>query len=197
MELKNKFNLFSSSEEMISMFLGLVIVVVVAGLVFSFFRKHKGIVSVPGVTVTQNNENKTAHEESKPNEYVVKKGDNLWKIAVVTYNDGYKWTEIAKANNLKNPGILEKDQKLVLPQLDKKEVITATDKVEVIGNGTTKILTEQKEYTVVKGDNLWKIAVATYKDGYKWTKIWETNKKLLKNPGSLEIGMKLVLPMLN
>ena len=32
--------------------------------------------------------------------YTVVKGDYLWTIAVRAYGDGYKWVEIAKANNL-------------------------------------------------------------------------------------------------
>lgn len=196
MELKKRFKFFSSSEELISMFLGLVIVVVVAGLVLNFIQRNKNKVSVPGVTITQSDE--STNDKDFENEYIVKKGDNLWKIAVATYNDGYKWTEIAKENKLTNPGLLEKDQKLILPKIERKEVaVITTDKTETTGKGETKISTEQKEYVVVKGDNLWKICVANYKDGYQWTKVWQANKKILVNPSNLEIGMKLVLPMLN
>lgn len=38
--------------------------------------------------------------------YTVQKGDSLWDIAVRAYGDGYKWTDIAKANNLENPGLI-------------------------------------------------------------------------------------------
>ena len=38
--------------------------------------------------------------------YVIEKGDSLWKIAVRAYGDGYKWVEIARENNLKNPNII-------------------------------------------------------------------------------------------
>ncbi len=48
--------------------------------------------------------------------YTVVKGDHLWNIAVRAYGDGYKWTTIAAANNLKNPGYIEVGQKLKLPR---------------------------------------------------------------------------------
>lgn len=47
--------------------------------------------------------------------YTVQTGDYLWKIAEEKYNDGYKWTEIAKANNLENPDIIHAGNVLVLP----------------------------------------------------------------------------------
>lgn len=48
--------------------------------------------------------------------YKVEKGDSLWKIAVRAYGDGYKWPEIAQANNLVNPNYIEVDQELNLPR---------------------------------------------------------------------------------
>ena len=48
--------------------------------------------------------------------YTVIKGDHLWGIAVRAYGDGYKWVEIANANNLKNPNILFVDTVLTLPR---------------------------------------------------------------------------------
>ncbi len=38
--------------------------------------------------------------------YTIEKGDSLWKIAVRAYGDGYKWVEIARENNLKNPNVI-------------------------------------------------------------------------------------------
>lgn len=38
--------------------------------------------------------------------YTVVKGDYLWSIALRAYGDGYKWTEIAKVNNLANPDVI-------------------------------------------------------------------------------------------
>lgn len=48
--------------------------------------------------------------------YAVVRGDSLWKIAVRAYGDGYKWIEIAKTNNLKNPNIIHAGNVLTLPR---------------------------------------------------------------------------------
>lgn len=48
--------------------------------------------------------------------YKAQAGDSLWKIAVRAYQDGYKWPEIAKTNNLANPDYLEVGQDLKLPR---------------------------------------------------------------------------------
>lgn len=48
--------------------------------------------------------------------YTVQKGDHLWGVAVRAYGDGYKWVEIAKANNLKNPNLLFVGTVLTLPR---------------------------------------------------------------------------------
>ena len=45
---------------------------------------------------------------------------------------------------------------------------------------------------VVKGDNLWKIAVDKYGDGGKWIEIAKKNN--LVNPRIIEIGQKLLVP---
>jgi nucleoid-associated protein YgaU len=175
---KNSF--FKSSEEAISMFLGLVIVVVVVGLVINFFNKRKGVADVPGVQ----DELTEVGNSSIDNRYVVQAGDSLWDIAEAKYNDGYKWSDIAEANQLSNPGLIEKGQKLVIPQ------ILATDIEEEI----VVVEKENAEYVVSTNDNLWNIAVSRYSDGYQWINIWNANRDILNSPDQLEIGMVLVLP---
>ena len=180
--MKRKLENKKSAEEMVSMFLGLVIVMVVFGLVVNFFQKRKGSISVPGVEMIAGSE--TGEEGAMivggGNVYVVEMGDNLWKIAEKHYNSGYKWVEIAEENNLTNPGLLAKGQELKLPELS----VEANETVAIEGD----------TYVVKMGDNLWEIAVGAYGDGYAWTKIWQVNKNVLNDPGLLEIGMSLVLP---
>ncbi|MDD4938362.1 MAG: LysM peptidoglycan-binding domain-containing protein [Candidatus Shapirobacteria bacterium] len=186
-KLKRKY--FKSTEEVVSMFLGLVIVVVVIGLIFNFFQKKKGTINIPGSTDVEISQSESGKIFNKDGEYVVKKGDSLWKIAVSEYNDGYKWVEVAKMNNLKNPGVIEVGQKIVLPKVEIKEVVVT----DLQGKGNSII---SGEYKVVKGDSLWKISVRAYGDGYQWVKIWESNKPKIINPNGLEIGMVLTIPSL-
>lgn len=193
-QIKRKY--FKSTEEVISMFLGLVIVVVVGGLIFNYFQKNKGTISVPGssdeVVLSENVYN------DKSGGYEVVIGDSLWKIAMKKYGNGYAWGEIAKANNLKNPSALEAGQKLVIPE----KVLVNGKEFGLLGTTTiaannNSSITSGTEYVVVKGDNLWKISVKAYGDGYQWTKIWQENKPKLPNANGLEIGMTLTIPKLN
>lgn len=182
--IKRKNSFFKSTEEAVSMFLGLAIVLVVIGLVFNFFKGRKKIANIPGA---ENSLELTATESGSKvisgGEYVVAKGDDLWKIAVKKYNDGYKWVDIAKANKIKNAGYIEVGQKLILPELTVKTAV-AESKPTITGGS----------YVVVKNDSLWKIAMAKYNDGYKWMDIYKANKTLIGNPNKIEIGMTLVLP---
>lgn len=47
--------------------------------------------------------------------YTVQKGDSLWNISVATYGTGFRWTEIAKANNITNPNLIFTGNVLTLP----------------------------------------------------------------------------------
>lgn len=51
----------------------------------------------------------------KEKSYTVVTGDDLWNIAGKEYGDGYRWGDIAKANNLTNPDIIHAGNVLQLP----------------------------------------------------------------------------------
>lgn len=178
--VKNKF--FKSRDDVVSMFLGLAVVVAVGGFMVNFIEKRKGNVEVPGVINDLRIEELEKIDEEKlaSNEIRVMENDSLWKIAEREYQDGYKWVEIAKVNNLKNPDLLVKGQILVIPEIAKV-------------NQGEKDTFEVTEYIVLRGDSLWKIATKVYGDGYQWTKIWMDNKSKLNSPDKLEIGMTLIL----
>lgn len=58
----------------------------------------------------------TIKPEDGNNTYTVQRGDNLWNIAVEVYGDGFRWTDIAEANNLANPHIIHAGNVFNLPR---------------------------------------------------------------------------------
>ncbi|MDP2586122.1 MAG: LysM peptidoglycan-binding domain-containing protein, partial [Candidatus Levybacteria bacterium] len=126
--------------------------------------------------------------------YTIKPGDDLWTISENLYKDGFKWTEIAKINNLENPGLIYAGNKLVLPKIiqEKQVAINTQPSLEisakVIQNNSITVNT----YVVVSGDNLWNIAVRAYGDGFKWREIAEAND--LKNPSLIHPGNNFKIP---
>ena len=153
----------------------------------NFFQRNKGVINIPGssdIKISQEELLNNIDSQVVNSEYTVVLGDSLWKIAQNKYNNGYLWGEIAKANNIVDSSILLVGQKLVLPNIDNKQDSFVSN---TISTG---------DYTVVKNDSLWKIAVRAYGDGYQWTKIWQENKLKLINPDELEIGMILTIPKL-
>lgn len=51
----------------------------------------------------------------KDKSYTVTQGDDLWDISVKEYGNGYRWGDIAKANNLVNPNLIHPGNVLMLP----------------------------------------------------------------------------------
>jgi nucleoid-associated protein YgaU len=50
------------------------------------------------------------------------------------------------------------------------------------------------DYTVKKGDSLWKIAETYYGNGSKYKGIFEANKLMLKDPDKIYLGQMLRIP---
>ncbi len=60
-------------------------------------------------------EDLTSLNASSNKYYTVVKGDTLWAIAQRFYGNGSRYPEIAKANNISNPNIINVGQKLIIP----------------------------------------------------------------------------------
>ncbi|WP_227842537.1 LysM peptidoglycan-binding domain-containing protein [Clostridioides sp. ZZV14-6154] len=54
--------------------------------------------------------------------------------------------------------------------------------------------TKQKTHKVGKGDSLWSLAKKYYGNGDLWKKIYDANKKLIKNPDLIKDGWVLMIP---
>jgi nucleoid-associated protein YgaU len=110
-------------------------------------------------------------------QYVVVRGDYLWKIAKMEdiYGDPYQWIRIYCVNKdqIKNPDLIHPDQ------------------VFNIARGVGK-----NEYLVVKGDWLAKIASCpkVLNDPTQWTKLYEANKDVISDPNLIYPHQVLTLP---
>ena len=90
--------------------------------------------------------------------YEVKSGDSLWKIAQEHLGRGNRYTEIMELNGLSSDRIYP-GMKLKLPGAS--------------GGGNVEIVS--REYTVKRGDSLWKIAQSHLGSGSRYTEIMELN----------------------
>lgn len=164
----------------VSLFLGALVVVIVAFLLFFLLNGFREVKKINFADLRNQLQNQL-NQEQKPNPsstnneqnktYVVKEGDTLWSIAENKYKDGEKWVEISVINNLSNPDNIIVGTKLTLPDNTGKKL---------------------KTHTVTTGENLWKIALNEYGDGFAWAKIATLNH--LSNPNWINSGQILILP---
>lgn len=191
---KKLLKFFKVNESKISTFLGLIVILAVIVIAFRYFRSinNEGQ-TLPEITPSPADEIKLSTNEKGqivpeglPKKYIVKQGDNLWKIAQENYTSGYNWVDIARENKFVNPGLLYVGQELTLPEA---EVITIS-KEEISDEAAVSINSET--YVVQKGDSLWEIAVKAYADGYKWPEIAKANN--IENPNLIFAGNTMQLP---
>jgi nucleoid-associated protein YgaU len=200
MDLKSLLKSLKMNESRLSAIIGGLIIIIIGFMVVNYFRNLR-----PGTTTpTSETIEATPSTEKK---YTVQEGDTLWSIALKEYNDGYQWTKIRDANNLKNANQLNAGQELTIPTIEVSASAKASPTTAVTPSATPTVVVKPSEnqptqntteaitgdtYTVVKGDSLWKIAIRAYGDGYKWTEIAKANK--LVNPSLIHPGNVFTLP---
>ncbi len=193
-KLKHWLKQLKLNESTISMLLGGMVVVVVGILIYNYFssvgNNNQELVEVsptPGSVELVEEEGKMVPKDL-PTTHTVVKGEYLWSISEKYYGNGYNWVDIARENKLAQANLLFEGQQLTIPRVEVK-VAPKNEESQASAN-----VIEGSTYTVVKGDSLWKIAVRTYQDGYKWSLIADANKDKLANPNAIEVGMVLNLP---
>ncbi len=113
--------------------------------------------------------------------YVVKKGDNVGKIAK-QYN--VNSDDIARWNNLSDVAHIRIGQKLRI-RVPKGKYSSSAG-----GGSASTVITQNVSYVVKKGDNLGKISRKT---GVSIDELKKNNSFLRKNPDKLKVGQTLVL----
>lgn len=106
----------SKYESEISSILGMIVVAALAVFIFLFVKRF-----MPKPNITPVAEQTTQPEDlmkkANPGTYTVKAGQGLSQIAAEVYKDSNRWTDIAKANDLKAPYTISKGQELKLPEV--------------------------------------------------------------------------------
>ena len=203
-KIKNILKFFKLNEDRVSTILGIVVVLLVGGMMFNYFRTSnlrtwQGMLlnedKPATASITENEEKKTQDIVT----YKVVKGDDLWHIAEKYYQSGYNYVDLIKENKLDRSGVITAGMELRIPKVESKKItITGVVKKEaVLAEKTTVAKSiEPGEYTTKKGDTYWNIAVRAYGDGFKWTKIYWENRKIFSNPDLIETNTKIVIPKL-
>lgn len=188
------------AESYTSLILG-AIVVLIAGILFLSFARGNRNPQTSSVMVTPKAWEQVSQGLQTSSTYTVNAGDDLWTISENVYHDGYRWVEIARANNLENPGLIHAGDKLVVsvtPQANTQDLSMTTANNEQAptqvaqGTGDQNNSIVGDSYTVVRGDNLWDIAVRAYGDGFRWPEIARANN--LKNPSIIHSGNVFIIP---
>jgi nucleoid-associated protein YgaU len=197
MKFKKLKKLLNINESTISMILGLFVILFVGLFIIKNYTKQEPGETIPSIGT----ENQTGLENGQ--RYSVQKNDDLWKISEKLFGSGYEWIKIAEANNLIAPYIIKEGQQLIIPEIDSSQEIkeslvpTPVLTYQPEPTPTLTVLTpnnaiDSETYEVVKGDNLWNIAVRSYGDGYKWVEIAKENN--LTNPALIHPGNVFVIP---
>ena len=153
--------------------------------------------------------------QTLPKVYVVNKDDNLTVIAKKLYGsqDGSKRINIARifeanAELLKSPDEICEGQRLVIPSLtasvpgeSKVSSVLASSMLEKIKSIGTRLSADgrgakrSRQYVVREGDSLWRIAAEQLGNGNRYSEIAELNADILDDEDSLDIGMRLKIPV--
>lgn len=111
-------NDLEKNQSYLNLILGALIVIVLGVLIFNYFNKPSDDAgNVTPTAETTTDEAGDVKKENLPGKYKVKEGDTLFTIAQKYYDEGGKYTEIMKDNNMTSENI-EVGQELNIPKLE-------------------------------------------------------------------------------
>ncbi len=147
------------------------------------------------VTVAKSTQSNS--KSAKQADHVVAPGDSLYKLSRKYYGNTESWILIYNANQDKiGPGkVLYVGKHLIIPGSTKLVENKKNTSSHILRSDSSQVKTNSKVYKVKSGDSLYKIAKLHYKDGSKWRKIFDANKKVLNNNSNVvRVGVELIIP---
>lgn len=114
--------------------------------------------------------------------YSVKSGDTLMRIAFEVYGDLFQWKKIYEMNK----------DKVSDPNNLKKGVVL---KVEKMSGGSSVASRGDEKYMIKQGDTLGTIADDVYGTPRKWRKLYEQNRSWIKDPNRIFAGFYVYYTM--
>lgn len=123
--------------------------------------------------------------------YTVQFGDTLSKIAQRFYGSSRSWRRIYTDNaaTIRNPNRIYPGQVLIITLDQNNNAASGT-----AAKTNTSNTALNGSYTVVSGDNLFKIAQKVYGQGGRWNEIYQANKSIIANPARIYAGQVLIIP---
>lgn len=204
---------------LLNIVLGALIVIVAGILIYNYTTKSQVTDPEEDIQSQSTTSTEDVAKDNLPGQYTVKAGDTLFNIAANYYGDGFKYNEIAKANQIADVNNLTTGQVITIPKLEDQlaqaeaspsvtpsatpaeTMASPTPQPEstpepALGGATNETIWGEKitsdTYTVVEGDWLSKIAGRAYGDVYDYNRIAEANN--IANPDLIEPGMVLQIP---
>lgn len=193
MDLKSFLKSVKLQESTISMFFGVLVILIVGFLLIRLFTRNTNPEIIPPIEITQ-------EENQLPITHTVASNESLWTISEEYYGTGYNWVDIKEANNLTDADQIHKGDELTIPnvtprvvQTDTEIAVNETQSISETNPETTIPETQQNtdRHVVERGESLWRIAERYLGDGDKWVEIAKVNN--LDHPNVIYAGQELTL----
>jgi nucleoid-associated protein YgaU len=134
---------FSNNRSVVNLVLGAAVLVVLGVVLFNFLSSQKQTNQDLGPSQqTENTQTGDVAKENLPGKYTIKEGDTLFIIAQKYYDDGYKFSDLAKANKILDENNIQVGQVLDIPKLETAQASPTANSVAEASPTTENEATE-------------------------------------------------------
>lgn len=176
-------------EKYFNLLLGMAVSLVISSFGYKFFFKNFfSNIALSFPSISKKAVSSTVKPKIEVKSYTVQEGDDLWHISEKFYGSGFNAYDVSLTNNIDPESTLETGQKLIIPDVKRKEATIG----EISSASTSQVTYTEGKYVVQPGDSLSTIAFKVYGDIFAWPRLLQANKLL--NANQIEVGMTLTIP---